>query len=61
MNPMRSRSLRPETHGGQGALTAGSREPAAETVLGSQVVLDLHDCETDHLDDLEWVKRTLVP
>jgi S-adenosylmethionine decarboxylase proenzyme len=27
---------------------------------GSQVVLDLYECETTHLDDLEWVKRTLV-
>jgi S-adenosylmethionine decarboxylase proenzyme len=28
-------------------------------MLGSQVVLDLYDCETDHLDDLEWVRATL--
>jgi len=29
-------------------------------MFGSQVVLDLYECETDHLDDLAWVKRTLV-
>ena len=29
-------------------------------MFGSQVVLDLYDCETTHLDDLEWVKTTLV-
>ncbi|HEX8012820.1 MAG TPA: adenosylmethionine decarboxylase [Casimicrobiaceae bacterium] len=29
-------------------------------VFGSQVVLDLYDCETTHLDDLAWVKRTLI-
>ena len=27
---------------------------------GSQVVLDLYECETTHLDDLPWVKKTLV-
>jgi S-adenosylmethionine decarboxylase proenzyme len=35
--------------------------PASKNeALGSQVVLDLYDCETDRLDDLEWVKETLV-
>lgn len=28
--------------------------------FGSQVVLDLYECETTHLDDLAWVKATLV-
>ena len=27
---------------------------------GSQVILDLYDCETVHLDDLPWVEATLV-
>lgn len=27
---------------------------------GSQVILDLYECETAHLDDLRWVKTTLV-
>jgi len=27
---------------------------------GSQVVLDLYECETTHLDDLPWVKTTLT-
>ena len=35
-------------------------EPARHAMFGSQVVLDLYECETDHLDDLAWVKRTLV-
>ena len=35
------------------------REVAAQ-VVGSQVVLDLYDCETEHLDDLPWVRETLV-
>ena len=30
------------------------------TMAGSQVVLDLYECETDHLDDVAWVKATLV-
>jgi S-adenosylmethionine decarboxylase proenzyme len=28
--------------------------------FGSQVVLDLYECTTPHLDDLAWVKETLV-
>ena len=28
--------------------------------VGSQVVLDLYECETAHLDDLDWVRSTLV-
>ena len=27
---------------------------------GSQVILDLYDCETSHLDDLTWVEETLA-
>jgi len=41
-----------------GSLRAGAS--VAQPVLGSQVVLDLYECKTDYLDDLEWVKRTLV-
>src|SRR5262250_2759280 len=29
-------------------------------MLGSQIVLDLYECETDRLDDIAWVKATLV-
>ena len=36
-----------------------ARAPAKTAGLGSQVVLDLYDCETDRLDDLAWVKTTL--
>ena len=35
-------------------------ESAPRAVFGSQVVLDLYECETGHLDDMEWVKKTLV-
>jgi len=35
-------------------------EPIEHAVCGSQVVLDLYECATPHLDDLDWVKRTLV-
>src|SRR5215831_14960015 len=35
-------------------------EPIAHRACGSQVVLDLYECATPHLDDLAWVKRTLV-
>ena len=35
--------------------------PASKAeALGSQVVLDLYDCGTDRLDDIEWVKEALV-
>ena len=29
-------------------------------MLGSQIVLDLYECESDRLDDIAWVKATLV-
>jgi S-adenosylmethionine decarboxylase proenzyme len=29
-------------------------------IYGSQVVLDLYECETTHLDDLGWVKGCLM-
>jgi S-adenosylmethionine decarboxylase len=35
-------------------------ELARHSMIGSQVLLDLYDCEVDRLDDLEWVKTTLV-
>jgi len=42
------------------AAVAATIDPAARAILGSQVVLDLYECQTPHLDDLEWVKTTLV-
>ena len=42
------------------ALSAPENESARRAVLGSQVVLDLYECETRHLDDIEWVEKTLV-
>lgn len=35
-------------------------EFALRARLGTQVVLDLYECETGHLDDIAWVKKTLV-
>jgi len=42
------------------ALSAPANESARRAMIGSQVVLDLYECETRHLDDIEWVKTTLV-
>ena len=42
------------------SLSAPAEDAARRPVLGSQVVLDLYECETHHLDDLEWVRKTLV-
>ena len=42
------------------AVSALVNEFALGTRLGTQVVLDLYECETAHLDDIEWVKKTLV-
>lgn len=28
--------------------------------VGKQVILDLYECESEHLDDLEWVRDTMV-
>jgi S-adenosylmethionine decarboxylase len=42
------------------AVSALVNESALGTRLGTQVVLDLYECETAYLDDIEWVKKTLV-
>jgi S-adenosylmethionine decarboxylase len=42
------------------ATTAAATTAERRAMFGSQVVLDLYDCETTHLDDLQWVKTTLV-
>jgi S-adenosylmethionine decarboxylase len=42
------------------ALSAPANDAAPRAVLGSQVVLDLYECETGRLDDIAWVKKTLV-
>jgi len=39
--------------------TVPTLEHPQHAVCGSQVVLDLYECDTTHLDDLPWVKRTL--
>jgi len=40
--------------------TAPAAEASKRKVFGSQVVLDLYECETEHLDDMAWVKTTLI-
>lgn len=42
------------------ATAVATIESAQRPVFGTQVVLDLYDCATPHLDDLAWVKSTLV-
>jgi S-adenosylmethionine decarboxylase proenzyme len=42
------------------ASAASTSVSKRHTMAGSQVVLDLYECETDHLDDVAWVKATLV-
>ena len=42
------------------AASASASEFALRARLGTQVVLDLYECETGHLDDIVWVKKTLV-
>ena len=42
------------------AASALVNEFALRARLGTQVVLDLYECETGHLDDIAWVKKTLV-
>jgi S-adenosylmethionine decarboxylase len=32
----------------------------APGMLGSQVVLDLYECESEQLDDIDWVRQTLL-
>jgi S-adenosylmethionine decarboxylase proenzyme len=42
------------------ATAVASVESRVRPALGSQVVLDLYECETPRLDDIDWVKATLV-
>jgi S-adenosylmethionine decarboxylase len=42
------------------APAATASESERHAMVGSQVVLDLYECETDRLDDVAWVKSTLV-
>lgn len=41
-------------------VSAAAKRRTRHTTIGSQIVLDLYECDTSHLDDLEWVKVTLV-
>jgi len=61
MIPMNSKTRREEPHTTADAVTPSrSDESARDVVHGAQVALDLYECETHHLDDLEWVTRTLM-
>jgi S-adenosylmethionine decarboxylase proenzyme len=61
MIPSQSTSRRQATDETEhAAISAPPSGPAGQPVFGSQVVLDLYECATGHLDDLEWVKGTLV-
>jgi S-adenosylmethionine decarboxylase len=42
------------------AAMASRKDLGGRAGCGSQVVLDLYDCDTPHLDDLPWVKTTLT-
>jgi S-adenosylmethionine decarboxylase len=35
-------------------------EAPVRAMVGSQVLLDLYECEVGTLDDIDWVKKTLV-
>jgi len=40
---------------------AGKAPALAEpSMIGSQLVLDLYECDVERLDDLEWVKATMI-
>ena len=45
---------------GTPAVAAAPNQAAHNVAHGSQVILDLYECETPHLDDLPWVEATLV-
>src|SRR5258708_810546 len=36
------------------------REPDEQSMIGIQLLLDLYECEASRLDDLEWIKVTLI-
>jgi S-adenosylmethionine decarboxylase len=44
----------------QAASLATTEASTRRATVGTQVVLDLYECETEHLDDIAWVKATLV-
>jgi len=44
----------------EAVIPAQTSRPAQHAMIGSHVVLDLYDCETEHLDDLAWIKRTMT-
>jgi S-adenosylmethionine decarboxylase len=38
----------------------GASSGAERARIGTQVVLDLYDCESGRLDDIEWVEATML-
>jgi spermidine synthase len=41
-------------------IEAVSASCAAQSGIGWQCVIDLHHCATPHLDDIDWVRRTML-
>ena len=45
---------------GTTAMISAANHAAPHAAHGSQVILDLYECGTSHLDDLPWVEQTLI-
>ncbi len=62
MNLANRRAIDPIDSGLPGPSANAKLESVGVTpaMLGSQVVLDLYDCESERLDDIDWVKATLM-
>jgi S-adenosylmethionine decarboxylase proenzyme len=45
---------------GKPAAVPATQSAGNHAAHGSQVILDLYECETSHLDDLPWVEGALV-
>ena len=41
-------------------VAGNARQPVEPSMIGSQLVLDLYECDVERLDDLEWVKATMI-
>jgi S-adenosylmethionine decarboxylase len=41
-------------------VAGNARQPVEPSMIGSQLVLDLYECDVERLDDLKWVKATMI-
>ncbi|MEP6941307.1 MAG: adenosylmethionine decarboxylase [Betaproteobacteria bacterium] len=41
-------------------VAGNARQLVKPSMIGSQLVLDLYECDVECLDDLEWVKATMI-